>query len=254
MAQTNYPEELTKLLEEYLTDGIISAKERVVLLNKAESLGIDVNEFDLYIDAQQQKLDQAVEAAASKKRGKSCPYCGGLIPLLTDKCPHCGETITPEATDELKEIFEEIENALVELKSGNDVEKNQAIVERYARKARIYYGSNPKIQKLLEEVKSEQQMAQNKFYWEQQRSQKEAQAAARIETVSKIISNRWIWAAVITLIGLILIFVGANQKSDTLFWNSGEPKDDPSYSKIIIGIVLLGISFCVLKYAGKKKS
>ena len=172
MANQNYPEELTSLLEEYLTDGVISAKERVVLLNKADALGIDVNEFDLYIDAQQQKIDQAVEAAASKKRGKSCPYCGGLVPLLTDKCPHCGETITPEATDELKEIFEEIENALVELKAGNDVERNQAIVERYARKARIYYGSNPRIQKLLEEVKSEQQMAQNKLFWESKKPKK----------------------------------------------------------------------------------
>lgn len=252
MAQTNYPEELTNLLEEYLTDGVISAKERVVLLNKADALGIDVNEFDLYIDAQQQKLDQAVEAAASKKRGKSCPYCGGLVPLLTDKCPHCGETITPEATDELKEIFEEIETALVELKAGNDVGKNQAIVERYARKARIYYGSNPRIQKLLEEVKSEQQMAQNKLFWEQQMAKKEAQAAARKETVSNILSNKWIWAGVITLIGIILIYVGANQKSETSFWNSGEPKDDPSYSKIIIGILLIGISFLIMKYRGKK--
>ena len=242
MAQTNYPEELTKLLEEYLTDGIISAKERVVLLNKAESLGIDVNEFDLYIDAQQQKLDQAVEAAASKKRGKSCPYCGGLIPLLTDKCPHCGETITPEATDELKEIFEEIENALVELKAGNDVEKNQAIVERYARKARIYYGSNPKIQKLLEEVKSEQQMAQNKFYWEKQRALKEEKAAARKDTISSIFSNRWTWIGLGFLIGIILFLIG----------NYAPYGGDPMLMVAGFGVVI--ITIIIMIFSGKKKS
>lgn len=51
------PEELDNLIQEYLTDGIISAKERQVLLNKAQSLGLNLDEVDLYIDAQQQKAD-----------------------------------------------------------------------------------------------------------------------------------------------------------------------------------------------------
>lgn len=242
MANQNYPEELTSLLEEYLTDGVISAKERVVLLNKADALGIDVNEFDLYIDAQQQKIDQAVEAAASKKRGKSCPYCGGLVPLLTDKCPHCGETITPEATDELKEIFEEIENALVELKAGNDVERNQAIVERYARKARIYYGSNPRIQKLLEEVKSEQQMAQNKLFWEKQKAKKEEQAAARKETISNIIFNRWTWIGLSFIIGIVLMIlsIGGHYSEDT--------------ERALVGFLIVILTIIIMFFSRKKKS
>ena len=64
---------LDDLIKEYLTDGIISEKERAVLLKKAEDLGIDRDEMDLYIDAQQQKTDQAVDAAANKRRGKTCP-------------------------------------------------------------------------------------------------------------------------------------------------------------------------------------
>ena len=47
--------EIEKLIKEYLTDGIISEKERKVLLRKAEAMGLDVDEVDLYIDAQQQK-------------------------------------------------------------------------------------------------------------------------------------------------------------------------------------------------------
>lgn len=154
------PQELDDLIKEYLTDGIISAKERLVLLNKAQNMGLDVNEVDLYIDAQQQKADQAVAAAMNKRRGKTCPYCGSSIPELTDKCPNCGANITPEASNELQDIFEHLESALVDFKSGEDVEKNKAEVERYVRKARMYYGNNPKVKNLLEEVELESEAAE----------------------------------------------------------------------------------------------
>lgn len=151
------PQELDDLIQEYLTDGIISAKERQVLLNKAMSLGLNVDEVDLYIDAQQQKADQAVAAAMNKRRGKTCPYCGSSIPELTDKCPNCGGNITPEASKELEEIFEELEEALVNFKSGDadSISRNKAEVERYVRKAKMYYGNNPKVQRMLEEVEAE---------------------------------------------------------------------------------------------------
>ena len=149
------PEELDNLIQEYLTDGIISAKERQVLLNKAQALGLNLDEVDLYIDAQQQKADQAVAAAVNKRRGKTCPFCGSSIPELTDKCPNCGSNITPEASEELAEIIEHLESALVNFKSGEDIDKSKAEVERYARQARMYYGNNPKIQRLLEEIETE---------------------------------------------------------------------------------------------------
>lgn len=194
MAQTNYPEELTSLLEEYLTDGVISAKERVVLLNKADALGIDVNEFDLYIDAQQQKVDQAVEQAATKKRGKTCPFCGGTVPQLADKCPHCGENITPEASRELQEIFDNLEEALVDFKSAKDIYASKATVERYARKAKMYYGSNPKVQKLLEEIETETINAEKK-----------AKSLSRKNTLVSILTYNKILTAivVIALLGLL---------------------------------------------------
>lgn len=162
------PQELDDLIKEYLTDGIISAKERQVLLNKAQALGLNVDEVDLYIDAQQQKADQAVAAAMNKRRGKTCPYCGSSVPDLTDKCPNCGGNITPEASKELEDIFDHLESALVNFKSGEDVEKNKAEVERYVRKARMYYGNNPKVQHLLEEVEMESEAAEEearKNYW-----------------------------------------------------------------------------------------
>lgn len=164
------PQELDDLIKEYLSDGIISPKERQVLLNKAQALGLNLDEVDLYIDAQQQKADQAVAAAMNKRRGKTCPYCGSSIPELTDKCPNCGGNITPEASKELEEIIEYLENALVSFKSGEDVDKSKAEIERYVRKARMYYGNNPKIQRLVEEVEEESEAAEaaakKKSLWE----------------------------------------------------------------------------------------
>ena len=153
------PQELDDLIQEYLTDGIISTKERQVLLNKAQELGLNVDEVDLYIDAQQQKADQAVAATMNKRRGKTCPYCGSSIPDLTDKCPNCGSNITPEASKELAEIIEHLESALVNFKSGENIDKSKAEVERYARQARMFYGNNPKIQRLLDEVEVESEEA-----------------------------------------------------------------------------------------------
>ncbi len=150
------PKELDDLIQEYLTDGVISPKERQVLLNKANELGLNVDEVDLYIDAQQQKADQAVAAAVNKRRGKTCPFCGSPIPELTDKCPNCGQLITVEASKELEEILEKLESALVGFKQGGfNQMKKKAEVERYVRRGKMFYESNPKVKSLLEEVENE---------------------------------------------------------------------------------------------------
>ena len=159
MAKNLIPEDLQALITQYLTDGVLTAKEREVILKKAEAMGLDRDEVDLYLDAEVQKIDQATDAAVRKQKGRQCPFCGANIPVLTDKCPECGGNITPEADKELEEILENLEEALVDLKSGKDFEKSKATVERYARKAELYYSSNPKIQKLLTEVREEMVLA-----------------------------------------------------------------------------------------------
>lgn len=192
--------EFTDLIQEFLTDGIISAKERAVLLKKAQKLGIDVEEANLYIDAQQQKEDIKVALAEKKKKGKTCPFCGGPITDLTDKCPHigCGKPITPEATRELQEILDNLEDALVSMKSWEDFDKNKAIVERYERKARMYYSNHPKIKTLLAEVEEEKVKAETKF-----------KSIRRKETVTSIIEsiieNKRVWSALAIVIGIIII-------------------------------------------------
>ena len=54
------PEELDALIQEYLTDGVLTEKERKVILKKAVGMGLDSDEIDLYLDAQIQKLDHCI--------------------------------------------------------------------------------------------------------------------------------------------------------------------------------------------------
>lgn len=117
-----YSEEFENLLKEYLTDGIITTKERQVLLKKAQQLGYDVDEVDLYIDAQQQKCDQAVEAVAAKKRGKVCPRCGASVQSMQLTCPECGfEFNKKEAVSSAQRLMEKLEE--VDNKTSDNVFK-----------------------------------------------------------------------------------------------------------------------------------
>lgn len=204
----HFPKDLTELVEEYLTDGIISSKERDVLLKKAEKMGVNVDEFDLYIDAQQQKVDQSIDATARKKRGATCPFCGGPVPQLVDKCPHCGQFITAQASEELKEILEKLEDAMVDMKSGRNVERNKAIVEKYSRKARLYYSNNPKIKPLLAEIEEDIINAQKEALAKEKRERDRKRAEERLRTLGKILCIPWFWFGVIGVIGIIVMAIG----------------------------------------------
>lgn len=191
------PQELDDLIKEYLSDGIISPKERQVLLNKAQALGLNLDEVDLYIDAQQQKADQAVATIMNQRKGNTCPYCGAPIPLLADKCPSCGQFITPESSKDLEEIFNHLEDALVKFKSCDNTAENQANVERYIRKAKMYYSNNPKIKLLLQEVENEIEDANEK----EEESKRKAWNVVKIEVI-------------IAAIIIIICVIGANTNSD----------------------------------------
>ena len=200
MAKNLIPEELDALIQEYLTDGVLTDKERAVILKKAEGMGLDRDEIDLYLDAQVQKIDQATDAVVRRQKSKACPYCGAPVPQLTDKCPECGQFITPQASEELQDILEHLEEALVDFKSGKNMDRSKASVERYARKAKMYFSNNPKIKPLLEEVQMEMEIAE-----EQAKSL--AKSQARKDVFVAIIKNKWVWAALPIILGILTLTV-----------------------------------------------
>ena len=110
--------EIEKLIDYAIVDGVISEKERALLLRKAEKLGEDPDEVDMILDAKlAMKGNQAATpppAASSpppintapasppagpppaqKKSAKvgntpTCPTCGATVKSFTSNCKECG--------------------------------------------------------------------------------------------------------------------------------------------------------------------
>lgn len=146
------PEEFINQVQEYLTDGFISEKERAVLLRKAEKLGMDVDEADCYIDAQEQKVKITKDVESNVKPGRVCPFCEKSIPQGVDRCPCCNTMITDENIEEFNYVLDKLTGAVKALKSENNAYEANLVAQRYARKAKAEYPHSPKILKLLEEV------------------------------------------------------------------------------------------------------
>ena len=100
-----YSEQIERLIELALADGELTEKEKQVLFKKAEAAGIDLDEFEMVLDArlfEKQKSDkkeatptsvaQNPAAPKSDKYGdiKKCPACGAIIQSFTGKCGDCG--------------------------------------------------------------------------------------------------------------------------------------------------------------------
>ena len=178
--------ELEKLIEITLADGILTEQEKNVLAKKAAEEGVDLDQLSVYLQyiMQQRQEDenkkrmqaqQELEEASRKLKGKTCPFCGKPVQQLSDQCPHCHGIITAEASQELIEIIDKLEDALIELKSSDDYRKAKAQVEKYIRRANMYYENNPKVQKLLAEISKETEIAEKK-----------AKSSARNKTIANI--------------------------------------------------------------------
>lgn len=115
-----YNPQIEKLIDMALADGELTEKEKQVLFKKAESMGIDLDEFEMVLDARlynrtQQSVNQGTgvssqpSAPQSSKFGdvKKCPSCGAMIQSFTTKCPECGfEFHNVEANGNINKLFE----------------------------------------------------------------------------------------------------------------------------------------------------
>ena len=104
-------DELKKLIDAAMADGIITSKEREVIIRKAATLGIDAAEVEVYLDAEIQKTEQAADMAKRDKIGPVCPQCGKQVPPLTLKC-ECGYEFTNAKRSYSMQILSERLNAI----------------------------------------------------------------------------------------------------------------------------------------------
>lgn len=122
-----YDAEIEKLIEFALADGELTEKEKQVLFKKAQAKGIDLDEFEMVLDArlynakQQQQQSQPQpqaqpisSAPKSDKYGdvKKCPACGAMITAFSAICPECGHEFSNiAANSSIQKLFEMLNEA-----------------------------------------------------------------------------------------------------------------------------------------------
>jgi hypothetical protein len=94
-----YNEKIENLINLALADGELTEKEKQILFKNAESEGLDLDEFEMVLDAKLFEKQQTVKAATaavaapkSDKFGdvKKCPACGSIAQSFQTKCSDCG--------------------------------------------------------------------------------------------------------------------------------------------------------------------
>ncbi len=93
-----YNEQLEQLIDAALADGVLTEKEKQILFKKAQAMGVDLDEFEMVLDARLVKLKKAEEEKAATSAPKSdkygdvkkCPACGAIVQSFQVVCPECG--------------------------------------------------------------------------------------------------------------------------------------------------------------------
>ena len=112
-----YNDELEQLIDAALADGVLTEKEKQVLFKKAQTFGIDLDEFEMVLDARALKAQQAQQPVrpAKQKLGNivTCPACGAHVPGGNAVCPECGHVFNNveanSSVTRLNKLLEEVE-------------------------------------------------------------------------------------------------------------------------------------------------
>ena len=121
-----YDKKLEGLIDAALIDGNLTEKEKDILSKKAKALGIDLDEFEMVLDARLFEKKQAMQASAplsptpplaptapqSEKYGdvKKCPSCGAMVESFKTSCGYCGHEFTNvNASQNITKFFEKLD-------------------------------------------------------------------------------------------------------------------------------------------------
>ena len=121
-----YNEQIEALISAALADGMLTEKEKQVLFKKAQAQGIDLDEFEIILDARLVELEKAEKAKAaaaapkSNKVGdvKKCPNCGTIVQSYQGICAECGYAFE---NIEVNYASKELSNLLMKAKSEKDM-------------------------------------------------------------------------------------------------------------------------------------
>lgn len=129
-----YNEKIEGLIKAALADGVLTEKEKQVLFKRAQEQGIDLDEFEMVLDARLVELQKEEKEKASKSAPKSdkygdvrkCPTCGSLVPALATSCPDCGYEFggleanlsSQKLAEKIEKINQEYENKIASIEES----------------------------------------------------------------------------------------------------------------------------------------
>lgn len=113
-----YSEKIDALIKAALADGELTEKEKQILFKRAESEGIDLDEFEMVLSAKLYEHNNAKttqqSAPKSNKFGdiRKCPVCGAILQSFQHKCDDCGyEFRNVEAVESAQKLFDLLQAA-----------------------------------------------------------------------------------------------------------------------------------------------
>lgn len=114
-----YNEKIENLINFALADGELTEKEKQILFKKAEEAGIDLDEFEMVLDAKlhekQQSIKQPVAPATAAPKSdkfgdvKKCPSCGAIVGAFQGICSDCGHEFTNiDSVSSVQNLYKEL--------------------------------------------------------------------------------------------------------------------------------------------------
>lgn len=115
-----YNEKIEGLIKAALADGVLTEKEKQILFKRAEAEGIDLDEFEMVLDARLVELEKEEQEKAQKSAPKSdkfgdvrkCPACGAIVSAGMASCKECGYAFTGiNSASSLQQLYNELKEA-----------------------------------------------------------------------------------------------------------------------------------------------
>jgi len=129
--------EIENLIEMSLADGVVTEKERAIIIRKAEALGEDKDEIEMILDGkialmekEQNKIQQTTSSNSNKVgKIKKCPSCGAPVSSFANKCSDCDHEFRYEALENLTSNVRGSVNKVSEISHTPIPINKEAIIE-----------------------------------------------------------------------------------------------------------------------------